>query len=410
MAEFPYLRNATVRKLDDMGGTGGSSPTYQPGMDASTVCAYNKTRERFLSVDVGAGDFSPAVLNARLPEITPGSSQALWVIPCRGISPTSVRVPLDLLYLNANGVVLYAVDSFPISQVPASSTSAASVLALPAQTIASTGTSRGDQLVLCPPEEMKRRLQAVAEARIENPAAGSTPSGQSPAPNRPAQKPTGNVLAWVDHSRLASTVENPQFETAPVVETSPTTANLPTVTNSPTIENPPLIENPPAPEASVKPTTAAAKPVAEAGWQKRNQAPKGWLQKLLAPEPKDPRRSPREELSWLGAYFFTGGKPVAYGIRDISLGGAYVFTEERWYPGTVIRMTLIDRRQPTPDRSFTVNAKVVRAGNDGVGLQFVLNGDNNTRRGDSSSIDSQVAGVDQEQVALFLERVRYGGA
>ena len=154
----------------------------------------------------------------------------------------------------------------------------------------------------------------------------------------------------------------------------------------------------------------ATAPAAEPGWQKRNKAPKGWLQKLLAPEPKDPRRAPREELSWLGAYFFTGGKPVAYGIRDISLGGAYVFTEERWYPGTVIRMTLIDRRQPTPDRSFTVNAKVVRAGNDGVGLQFVLNGDENTRRGDSSSIDSQVAGVDPEQVALFLQRVRHGGA
>ena len=409
MAEFPYLRNATVRKLDDMGGTGGSSPTHQPGADAGKVCAYNKTRERFLSVDVESGDFSPAVLNVRLPEITPGSNQGLWVIPCRGISPTSVRVPIDLLYLNANGVVLYAVDSFPISQVPASSTPAASVVALPAQTIASTGTSRGDQLVLCPPEEMKRRLQAVAEARIESPAAGNTVSGQSQAPNRPAQKPTGNVLPWVDHSRSTPTVENPPFETAPAGKTLPTGADLATVANSAAIENLSVIENPPVQEAAAKPTAATA-PAAEPGWQKRNKAPKGWLQKLLAPEPKDPRRAPREELSWLGAYFFTGGKPVAYGIRDISLGGAYVFTEERWYPGTVIRMTLIDRRQPTPDRSFTVNAKVVRAGNDGVGLQFVLNGDENTRRGDSSSIDSQVAGVDPEQVALFLQRVRHGGA
>ena len=183
MAEFPYLRNSTVRKLDDMGGTSGSTPPYQPAAEASKVCAYNQSRERFLSVDVEAGDFSPAVLNARLPEITPGSSQAVWVIPCRGISPTSVRVPLDLLYLNANGVVLCAVDSFPISQVPASSASAASVVALPAQTIASTGTSRGDQLLLCPPEEMKRRLQAIADAKVENHAAGGTVPGQSPSPD-----------------------------------------------------------------------------------------------------------------------------------------------------------------------------------------------------------------------------------
>jgi len=35
-------------------------------------------------------------------------------------------------------------------------------------------------------------------------------------------------------------------------------------------------------------------------------------------------------------------------------------------------MTLTDRREPTVERSITVNACVVRWGNDGVGLQFVL--------------------------------------
>jgi hypothetical protein len=107
----------------------------------------------------------------------------------------------------------------------------------------------------------------------------------------------------------------------------------------------------------------------------------------------------------VGAYFFTGGKPVAYPIRDISAVGVFVLTEERWYPGTVIRVTLVDRRQPTPDRSLTLNCKVVRPTKDGVGLEFVLNDDLRSR-GKNTAMDSQVLGVDKEQIDWFLARVR----
>ena len=91
-------------------------------------------------------------------------------------------------------------------------------------------------------------------------------------------------------------------------------------------------------------------------------------------------------------------------MRDISSSGLYVLTEERWYPGTVIRVTLTDGRHPTQDRSLTAHARVMRAGNDGVGLQFVLNEDK--RNGKDPAIDNRVPGVDREQIELFLQRVR----
>jgi uncharacterized protein len=409
-----YLHKATVRKFESVGGGGGSSNLYQPGAEGSKVCAYNQTRQRFLSVDVEAADFSPVILNRRLPALTSGCGLGLWIVPFRGISPTSVRFPVDLVFLNSKGIVLHVVDSFPISQAPASSAQAASVLVLPAQSIGDTGTSGGDQLLLCPSEEMKHRLQQIAQETVQTQAEES-----SSQESRTAPKTGGNVLPF-DRSRPASaiesppTVENPPVVEAPVpvpalapaaIKPAPPVpeAARPEVKVAPPAEIPsPTVEPSPAPSAPAPVT--AQEPSKGRPWTNRNNTQKSWLQKLLAPDPADPRKSPREELPWLGAYFFTGGKPVAYGVRDISAVGVYVLTQERWYPGTVIRVTLVDRRQPTPDRSLTVNAKVMRPGKDGVGLEFVLNDD--LRRGGKGAVDSQVQGVDKEDIELFLARVR----
>ena len=63
-------------------------------------------------------------------------------------------------------------------------------------------------------------------------------------------------------------------------------------------------------------------------------------------------------------------------MKDISATGLYVVTEERWYPGTLILMTLQNTHagEEIAERSISVLSRAVRWGNDGVGLQFVLNG------------------------------------
>lgn len=89
---------------------------------------------------------------------------------------------------------------------------------------------------------------------------------------------------------------------------------------------------------------------------------------------KEQRRADRKSSPQLGAFFWTGTAPREHGIRDISLTGLYLVTEERWYPGTLVMMTLQKRNQPvnSPNRSISVQTKAVRWGEDGVGLQFVL--------------------------------------
>lgn len=133
-------------------------------------------------------------------------------------------------------------------------------------------------------------------------------------------------------------------------------------------------------------------------------ATKSWLQRWLSPDPPDPRKAARMELPWVRAYFFTGGKPEPHEVRDISATGLYVVTKERWYLDTVVRITLVDQRAPTEERSLTVHARVVRLGTDGAGLAFVQNERNARQRSKGRAADA-VPGVDRERAEEFLRRV-----
>jgi hypothetical protein len=173
-----------------------------------------------------------------------------------------------------------------------------------------------------------------------------------------------------------------------------------------------------ASDAAAESTTAAAEaapvempgdadPSPSAGvsdWKKQAKS-RHWLTRLLLGDPVDPRRAPRETLPGLIAYFFTGGTPVGQPVREISATGLYIITSERWYLGTVIRLTLTDRHRPTMERSITVNAKAVRWGNDGVGLEFVLAG-KDRRKSEIIDRDERTNGVDATQVEEFLRNFK----
>ncbi|HWB33615.1 MAG TPA: TadE/TadG family type IV pilus assembly protein [Acidobacteriaceae bacterium] len=98
---------------------------------------------------------------------------------------------------------------------------------------------------------------------------------------------------------------------------------------------------------------------------------KGWLDWLLSEERRHARR--RKSVP-LVAYYWDGATPIAHTVRDVSPSGLYLLTEHRWYPGTVLAMTLQRTEAETDDaeRAIAVNARVVRAGEDGVGFEFIV--------------------------------------
>src|SRR5271170_2187201 len=98
-----------------------------------------------------------------------------------------------------------------------------------------------------------------------------------------------------------------------------------------------------------------------------------WLLKDRRDTFQDRRASERHGAPQLEAYYWSGAPPAPHRVLDISSVGAYLVTEDRWHPGTVLMMTLqrTDENIDGRPRSITLQSKVVRWGTDGVGLVFL---------------------------------------
>jgi hypothetical protein len=134
------------------------------------------------------------------------------------------------------------------------------------------------------------------------------------------------------------------------------------------------------------------------------QPKRNWLERWLFPDSsgQDKRSGARKPAPGLIAHFWTGGPPKSHPVRNISATGMYVVTEERWYLGTQILITLTKTLDdgPRAERSITVLATAVRWGADGVGLEFVRNTAKRARRQEALLSD----GADGEQLGQFVEQ------
>jgi hypothetical protein len=82
-------------------------------------------------------------------------------------------------------------------------------------------------------------------------------------------------------------------------------------------------------------------------------------------EHRQHRRLPADELA---ASYSADSKQKGAWLKDLSPGGAYLFTRDRWTPGTSFDLTLKRRSSANSPLSVRLRVKVVRLGTDGVGL------------------------------------------
>lgn len=332
-------------------------------------CAYNQSRERFLGADVDAVDFSTASQSARLPTLLGFSGKGIWLTPFAGIFPTNVSVPVDLVYLDRDYRVIDTVESFPIFSASSTNVSISGVLVLPDGTIRSTRTMPDDQLMICSREEMQQRLGEAGKA--------------STAPEMGQQEFTTRIAFRAGEEPVFGGVRGEPIWDKPLKFKDPMEEFL--TPESAKAET--FAEDQEKAEVASEPASLDSEPEEASDTsesereEKSPKRAKNWLERLLQLEPLEPRYARRESLPGLTAHFYTGGAPAANDVRDISTTGLYVFTNERWYPGTVIRMTLTDRREPTAERSLMLYAAVVRIGEDGVGLVFVPRDTKQPRKG-----------------------------
>jgi hypothetical protein len=346
-----------TNRIEWPGGSIEAEPVERDGpgasVDSRTHCAYNQTRECFLGLDVTATELSYALLEERLAEREFRSGEGLWLNPFHGIPMTGLVSPLDLIYLDEECRVIEAVESYPTFMASPSRPRAASVLVLPAHSIYSSQSQTGDQLVLCEAEEMEVRLERISE-RVT-------------APPDDFEDVQGAVLLR----------EQPLWSGGPgLLELGPRSEKE--QGNAPQTHEMTLIE----------PGIRAVRP------------PKNWLERWWSP---DPRKAPREQQAEMAAYYWNGAAPKGHTVRDISSTGLYVVTEERWYPGTLVLMTLQKtvNGEKIAEQSISVMSRAVRWGNDGVGLQFVLPDDKDARKG----LNPYTDGSSHKEFTRFLQRL-----
>jgi uncharacterized membrane protein (UPF0127 family) len=321
-------------------------------MEARTLCAYNQTRECFLGLKVRAGDLSAKHAAELMMELPLKSGEGVWMKPFRGLPAAGMLAPLDLIYLDQECRVIGLAESFPTFQVSPASPQPQSVLALPAHSIYTSQTQSGDQLVLCVAEEMEQQLERLTGVR-EEPQAVPVITGAALLREKPLWSGGPGLLELEyrgGHDKPAEQQTHNMDLTFP-----------------------------------------DAKPVR----QQRN-----WFKRWWSP---DPRRAPRVKEPGLAAYYWNGSAPTAHGVRDISSSGLYVVTEERWYPGTLVLMTLqrTEQGDEYSERTVAVQTRAVRWGPDGVGLQFVLSDDKDVRQGKAVS---DAAG--RREVELLLDQLK----
>jgi hypothetical protein len=331
---------------EDLPGAGG---LY---LGTRKVCAYNQTRECFLGLEVITADLSNANFQERVMALTLNSGEGLLMLPFCGVPETGMRSPIDLIYLDPDYRVIEAVESFPVSHFATLNQQPACVLALPTHSIYSSQTQTGDQLVICAADEMETSLERFSAAS----GAGFAVNAVAVLRQDPLWSGGPGLLQLEDQSREELAIPSPIHEL-------------------------PLVE-----------------PGSRANWP-----PKNWLQRWWSP---DPRMAPRDPATGLAAYYWNGAAPQAHNVKDISASGLYLVTEERWYPGTLVMMTLqrTECGEENAERSISVHSRAVRWGNDGVGLQFVMAKPNLAHSGVTSAVD----GLDKKELDRFLKRLRMG--
>jgi len=322
-------------------------------MESQKLCAYNQTRECFLGLEVTAADLSYSNVKTRLATLTFKSGEGLWMIPFRGMPESGMHIPFDLIYLDEECRVIDLVESFPTFRASSSGPKPASVLVLPTHSVYSSQTQFGDQLVICAAEEMERRLERF--------------SGSS------------GVGGAVRNAAL--------LRQAPLWSGGPGLLQLENRGRGEFSDSQPMHEM-----DLIQPGMKEVRP------------PRSWLERWWSP---DPRKAPREPGYGLAAYYWTGAAPEPHDVKDISSTGLYLVTEERWYPGTLILMTLArtDRGEESAERSIAVHSRAVRWGADGVGLQFVLEDPQDKRRGRQVLL---VDGLDKRELDRFLRQLQSG--
>jgi len=122
-----------------------------------TGYAFNQTRHAYLAthLSVARTHWSRlcGLMGAEAGSFRDGDG--LWIVPSRGVHTLAMQFPIDVVYLDAEKVVIHLEENLKPWRLARISLRTASVLELPGNTLHSSGTERGDKIEIAwgsPPE------------------------------------------------------------------------------------------------------------------------------------------------------------------------------------------------------------------------------------------------------------------
>src|SRR5215469_11970607 len=122
-------------------------------------CVYNQTSECFLSLGVTHDESMLAHVVGLLATRPRRYDEGKWVEHPKAIHLLRLFSSCDLVFLDDKHRVIGTLESFPPLRFAPIGPEVAGVLALPVQTIDSSQTQPGNQLVICMAEELEFRLR-----------------------------------------------------------------------------------------------------------------------------------------------------------------------------------------------------------------------------------------------------------
>jgi Flp pilus assembly protein TadG len=89
-------------------------------------------------------------------------------------------------------------------------------------------------------------------------------------------------------------------------------------------------------------------------------------------QPDRQPRASRHVMPGMVAYYWDGDAPEEHVVKDISLTGVYLYATDRWYEGTIMRLSLRQGEAKAEAPFLLVRGKIIRHGADGVGIRFMM--------------------------------------
>ncbi len=131
----------------------------------------------------------------------------------------------------------------------------------------------------------------------------------------------------------------------------------------------------------------------------RRQKTMNWLSKLFSPGER--RRASRQSSPPLLAFYWNGELPEPHAVPDISRTGMFVKTNDRWSESSMLRVTLqVQSEDPEKDgENITVQCKVVRTEEEGVGMALILAEDRKSNHAAAGSMATR------KQLKTFLDHL-----